>query len=151
MNIRQAKLMLKLADYLHDFKEPKKGEPGMGFDMVSFYTEWVGYSTNHPCQTSACAMGHAATMPRFQRLGLRLDKESGSVVFDPPGMCLADPPRNFDAAERIFGVTRIELDHLFGDHFRTAKQEAAVLRRFAYKRFPQLKTVITKPTKKAKS
>lgn len=146
MNLRQAKLMLKLAGYLHAFKEPKAGEPGMGFDMGSFYTEWYG-TLPHPCGTSACALGHAATMPCFQRLGLWLDKESGYVVFEPPGVCQVDPVRNFDAAEHIFGITSDESSHLFGDRDRTAKQEAAALRQFVYKRYPQLKPVTKKPTR----
>lgn len=147
MNLRQAKLMLKLADYLHAFKEPKKGEPGMGFDMAAFYLDGENLcfgNRHHPCGTSADALGHAATMPCFRRLGLRLDKESGCVVFESPGDIWADLIRNFDAAEYVFGITKEESRHLFGDHFRTAKQEAAVLRRFVYKRLPQLKPVATK-------
>lgn len=153
MNLRQAKLMLKLAGYLHDFKEPKKGEPGMGFDMKSFYATgyWLFYDHRpHPCGTSACAMGHAATMPCFQRLGLRLIKDVGylgGIVFKTPGV-RRRPLRNFEAIDHIFGITLEESLHLFDAHDRTAKQESAVLRQFVYKRFPQLKPVAKKPTKK---
>lgn len=38
------------------------------FDMYS----WA--ISQHPCKTTGCAVGYAATIPSFQRAGLHLDK-----------------------------------------------------------------------------
>lgn len=75
-----AKRLLKLADFLE--KLPRKR-----FD----YATWVGDTwdgtplQSESCGTTACALGWAATMPLFRRLGASLKKytdyEGGFVCF----------------------------------------------------------------------
>lgn len=140
MDIRQAKLMLKLADHLHAHKEPKKGENGVGFDMATFYdndaSDGHGCFKNHPCGTAACALGHAGLMPCFRRIGLKTNRIEGTVCFGKVS--------EWDAASDVFGIPSSDSFLLFGAHDRTAKQEAKVLREFVYERFPQLKKAVKK-------
>ena len=55
---------------------------------------------NH-CGTKACAVGWAATMPEFQRLGLRIaPKEAGIAPFSK--------------AKKVFDLTTAQAHYLFG-------------------------------------
>lgn len=77
------------------------------------------------CGTTACAMGHACSIPSFRRAGLRLEKEMewGEAVFIPSFKCEQD----FDAAQRFFGISQSDSYHLFDpmeypNYERTRKQ-----------------------------
>ena len=140
----KARLMLKLADYLQNFREPTAEEGGVGFDMASFFDDSsVGYDETdrewflgeHPCGTSACALGHAGMMPCFNEVGLKTDREEGWVIYkSPDGTTWLD----FDAAQALFDISDEESGELFGAHSVTAQEEAAVLRNFVKGKFPDL-------------
>ena len=86
--------LLKLADHLDTV-------PPETFDMSTWW-----------CGTRGCAMGHAAQMPAFRRLGLRLE---ASVSFDEEvtvGVVLEDE-QDYGAAAVLFGLTRGEAKDLF--------------------------------------
>ena len=103
-----AKRLHRLADYLNTVKPEV-------FDMHAW---WVG-PPKPRCGTTACAVGHAATMPYFYNLGLRL-------VTEPPCSktcehCNKNPTvqpvfkgeEGLQAAEAVFGVTHDESIYLF--------------------------------------
>lgn len=87
--------------------------------------KWFGHEGDHKhkfgklikrrdlttCGTTACAMGWAATMPRFQKLGVHVT--SDGVISELP--------------EDIFGA---EASHLFFGSTSTPKQWAAAARKF---------------------
>lgn len=140
MDKKQAKLMLKLADYLDKFKEPPAGSGGVGFDMTNLYSEMPVHvklwgHRNHPCGSAACALGHAGMMPCFNKIGLRTDKEERRVIFEPED---GGRYEGFDAGEAVFGITTEETYDLFDSIRRTAKQEAKVLLKFVRSKLPDL-------------
>lgn len=107
-------LLLKLADYLckidnqfdldswvgdenatHDFKKKLlKGKPT--------------HATHKTCGTTACAMGHAVSIPELYKEGLRLvDVGSGWIVPRHKGL------EGIEAAESLFGITERVAEDLF--------------------------------------
>ena len=91
------KRLLWLADYLDTV-------PPETFDMSRWW-----------CGTKGCAMGHAAQMPTFRRLGLRLVHRDEHI--DPNGvpftaLVLGDKT-DFDAAAALFGLSVWEAESLF--------------------------------------
>ncbi len=115
--IHYEKRLLKLADFL-DTLPPERFR----------YDRWVGDSwkgmQDLSCGTTACALGWAATMPAFRKLGLRLfEIEDGGKK---TGFCaLEGTPYNkyssystlssysLDAAMEIFGLSRSEASFIF--------------------------------------
>ena len=101
--------LLKLADYL-DTVKPKY------FDFES----WVGNAhkkvaaSGLSCGTTACAVGHAANIPEFKRLGLKLNIELNSISL---GIPLVTPTfgdkTNLNAAGAFFSITDGEAVELF--------------------------------------
>ena len=66
--IRQSRLT-RLADYLENLPPNRK------FDMRTWGTHPTGTHTppeENYCGTAACALGHAAMIPKFQKLGLQI-------------------------------------------------------------------------------
>lgn len=115
------------------------------------YNRWVGDdwmgAQDLSCGTVACALGWATTMPRFRRLGLRLDwnrwlstpeSHGGRVILKLPGHRgeIRSPLR---AAEIIFGP---DTSDLFlpgvGEMHATPKQVAKKIRDYVIRRFPEM-------------
>jgi hypothetical protein len=97
--------LLKLADFLTAL-------PRKRFD----YGVWVGHdwkgAADLSCGTTACALGWAATMPEFRRLGLVLNPESG--VFEGPIVNRKhDASGPTDAAMVTFGLDYDEATYVF--------------------------------------
>lgn len=95
------KRLLKLAAFLRTV-------PRKRFDYASWVGEdWQG-AQDLSCGTTGCALGWAATMSQFRRLGLRLKGNSyfgGEVVLGRSG--------GVNAAKRLFGLTYEEAEYLF--------------------------------------
>lgn len=128
--------LLKLAAFL-------KNLPRKRFD----YTSWVGEgfkgAPDLSCGTTACALGWAATMPEFKRLGLYIKVEKG---FDSDGLpevygypalkrerCIEG-----DAGQVIFGLDSHEAYFLFhpmsGESNATPKYVARKIEAFVKQR-----------------
>lgn len=93
--------LLKLADFL-DALPPGRFH----------YNRWVGAgwqgAQDLSCGTTACALGWAAAMPTFRRLGLRLSWSDGfGKVKGPNGSV------DFNAAAEVFGISLQEAVFLF--------------------------------------
>lgn len=113
MNKRQAGLMIYLADFLE--KLPRKK-----FDLG----EWSrGWDEENECGTTGCAIGWAATLPRFVRRGLKLrvapnfsfsgEEKRCSVIYQPKNAARAAPMYPLDAAQVIFGIGYEDAFRLF--------------------------------------
>jgi len=76
------------------------------------YDNWVGWDwegkPDLSCGTSACALGWATTLPRFRRLGLRLNEKSFAVVNVKTGI-----KRSISVAMDTFFLTEEEANYLF--------------------------------------
>jgi hypothetical protein len=106
--------LLKLAAFLR--KLPRKR---FHYDHV-VGQDWKGRQ-DLSCGTTACAMGWAATMPIFRKLGLRMQVpehgEFGDAVTDAAGSYVF-------AASEIFGISAGDADYLFSpetEHFERPK------------------------------
>lgn len=119
--------LLKLASFLD--KLPRKR-----FD----YTRWVGDDWDDKqdlsCGTTACALGWAAAMPEFRRLGLCLTGRGtpeGTYVGLRGQDCMFTPLR---AATAVFGIFEIDAEWLFQpqeeEDFATPKYVARKIRKF---------------------
>lgn len=99
--------LLELADFL------QRKVPAKRFD----YRHWVGYSwkgkQDLSCGTTACALGWAATMPKFRRLGLRLERRGVDPLLQHLVVLKGTDLNGTDAAERIFYLDSEEADFLF--------------------------------------
>lgn len=115
-----------------------------------YYGTWVGKDWQEKqdlsCGTTACALGWAATMPKFRRLGMRL-VVSGYRDGSPVGVvALADPDamneyesdepiqNSMLAARHVFGLSQAEADYIFapcmGEEDASPKQVARKIRKF---------------------
>lgn len=112
------------------------------------YNRWVGDDwagkPDLSCGTEACALGWAATIPAFRKLGLRLDMEQ--LTFYRQGRVVLGTIRKgrrviegTEAAERVFGLTHQEATYLFvpyttlenqGESQATPKYVARKIERF---------------------
>lgn len=130
--------LLRLANFLD-------GVPRERFDYKTFVgDDWQG-KQNLSCGTTACALGWAATMPFFRKLGLRLEyanRYGASVV-------VKNRPFNgssLESAEFVFGITREQARYLFipdeivsftdvvsPSVYASAKEVARHIRRFVKK------------------
>lgn len=138
------KLLLFLADALmKNARDPK----GSKFDLEAWVTR-VNKKKPLSCGTTACAFGFAALLPKFKKLGLRLEMDEpiegyGEAAFYPCYKGYVD----FMAASKFFGVDRRIAEHLFSpDNYRDDhQQEAAGERAVAMKIYDLLDGVdITK-------
>ena len=94
------KRLLKLAAFLQTV-------PRERFDYNTFVgDDWKG-AQNLSCGTQACALGWAATMPTFRRLGLYL-KQTGYPALK--GDTRSDA---FEAAAKLFGISISDAYALF--------------------------------------
>ena len=118
--------LLKLAAFLRTV-------PRKRFDYNVFVgDDWNG-AQNLSCGTKACAMGWAATMPAFRRLGLYLDR-NGQPIIDTPEHSLDV----FGIARELFAVSLEDARWLFfpsdDEIDATPKQVARKIERFVAKR-----------------
>src|SRR5665213_1578337 len=100
--------LLKLANYLDEV-------PAERFSFVS----WVGSDWKEGeslCSTTACALGHACSIPEFQALGLRLGisrfTDRGVVYLQQHGIDEGNDPA-YEAALAVFDVDPEEFEFLF--------------------------------------
>lgn len=111
--------LLKLAAYLETV-------PRKRFD----FTRWLDEdATATSCGTRACAMGHAAMMPMFRRLGLRIVPCLSHP--DARRLKLDGETNAIFIAARLFGISGYEAERLFTCGYRaTPKQVAKNMRDF---------------------
>lgn len=64
----------------------------------------------HACGTSACAMGYAATMPYFRKLGLSVKQGAWGAYLHFNG----NEDRTFDQVQQLFDITFDQACDLFG-------------------------------------
>lgn len=121
------KRLLKLADYLDDFKEVKAKIGIDRFDMSLFKVTYPS------CKTSACALGTAGSIPWFRKRGLKALLEyhdngakSYSVKVDGDG--------SRQAHATFFGICLTDVYELFYSGPSTAKQKAKQIRAFVEQR-----------------
>src|SRR5260370_769502 len=76
MNIYNERL-LRLASYLEKLPRDK-----FRFDSWIQFEGSDLYNNDEFCGTKACALGHAALMPEFRQLGLRINKPTRSVCLE---------------------------------------------------------------------
>lgn len=154
-NRTYAQRLFKLADFLDTLK-PSRFR----------YDKWVGDSWQRKqdlsCGTTACAMGWAATMPAFRRLGLHLfDDGIGVIAMRTKGDGVL---LGISVCTELFNIDAKEAEYLFiplGDRFEvtldetcgmgpsteaTAKQVARHIRRFVRFRFLGLEKYKDLPT-----
>ena len=94
------KRLLKLAKFLQTV-------PRERFDYNTFVgDDWKG-AQNLSCGTQACALGWAATMPTFRRLGLYL-KQAGY-----PALKGDTRSHAFEVAAKLFGISIHDAHDLF--------------------------------------
>lgn len=119
--------LLKLAKFLRTL-------PRKRFDYRTWTgSDWEG-AQDLSCGTTGCALGWAATMPTFRRLGLRLIAGFGYLRgFPKVGRKVGSA-----AAEVLFGISVNEAEHLFmpgfGEDNATPKHVAKKIERFVAKR-----------------
>jgi hypothetical protein len=126
-------LLNLLADRLE--KLPPEGP---GFNMCS----WGNRPSYHACDTTACAMGHAALMPEFQELGLSAQDSDGNKLLTAEQfnkvvlseaeviICFNDEGGGYPAAQNLFGITDVAALYLFGPSGISASEEAHRIRKF---------------------
>lgn len=72
---------------------------------------WAG-KQDLSCGTTACAMGHAVTIPSFQELGLRLEPFQSKYATQF-GRIAFDGKFDFDAAAAFMDISLEEAEYLF--------------------------------------
>ncbi len=124
-----AKRLLKLANYL--CKLPKNHVDNQKKVPTKF--DMCVYSGR--CGTTACAMGHACFIESFNKAGLTMCEDGYPVI-----TCPNEAPHAGRAAEMVFfGLNYYEAQELFGgEHTRTAKRAARVIRDFVHNTYPDL-------------
>lgn len=133
--------LLYLADFLEEL--PKRS-PKTRFNM----TEWAYHRGAHRpkshnyCGTAACALGHAAMLPRFKRLGLRLQWVKSGTDEVWRAFVKFQGRRGHEAGAAFFLLSPEEAGDLFysrgivnggewGSRQRTRGQVVKLLRRLA--------------------
>lgn len=100
----QKRRLLKLADFL-DALPPKR------FD----FSRWVGDDWQGDeqlsCGTTACALGWAATIPEFRKLGVSLDGAHGASM--TPFLVDDRSAASADVSRRLFGLNSHASEALF--------------------------------------
>lgn len=103
-----ARRLLKLAAYLRTVKPSRFDYRDVirvpGSAPAEILTAQSGATNELVCGATACAIGHAATMPEFRRLGLWID---GFSVVGPENSTA------FQGMERVFLLSRDESLYLF--------------------------------------
>lgn len=123
MTPKQKARLRKLADYLSKLKPDAHRK----FDMGSWFETTIEKIKVNPktgvcttvCGTSACALGHAALIPEFQKAGLRL-----VVNKDGSGHVRYRGATGTEAAETFFGLIHFHSELLFGGIPSTPKKKA---------------------------
>lgn len=138
MNKTHAKRLLKLADHLDTL-------PRKEFDFGT-------WSQVQSCGTTACALGHACTMPAFRRLGAKLVldwvESEDSKFLRPTLSGQEDEAGVYEVSNTLFGLNYDEVERLFypGNAFHgysglgenaTPKQVARHIRKFVKERTAQ--------------
>ncbi len=108
-----AKRLLKLADFLEAL-------PRKRFNFASYVgDDWAG-KQDLSCGTTACALGWAASMPEFRRLGLRFKgtpayDDDGHAITADGGVGLVDDEYadEEEASAIVFGLTDDQHAELF--------------------------------------
>lgn len=137
---------VQLADYLKaEFQRgKKKGKHGTIYQQEI----WAAHPDdehappeNNYCGTTACAGGHAAMMPEFRRLGLRIvwqwyadsawDAKKGEYVGAWKGLIRYRGQSYLSALQMFFGMTDWEARHTFGDGVIDRRTVIARLRKVA--------------------
>lgn len=131
--------LLKLADFLETV-------PRKNFDYSTLAgSDWDGKKDFISCGTQGCALGYAASMPAFRKIGLRLsltesygDSPSAVVHMKNVDSDEADGDQLYSAVEEVFGLNIDETDFVFnmymGQPESTPKQVAKKIRKFVTKR-----------------
>jgi hypothetical protein len=127
MTPKQKARLEKLADYLSKLKPDNHRK----FDMTTWFETDVKVKVNPKtgecttvCGTSACALGHAALIPEFQRAGLKLLVDSEGA-----GCVSYRGYKGGNAAMEFFGLNWIEASDLFDSRTCTPKKKAEQIRR----------------------
>lgn len=99
--------LLLLADHLENVKPNE-------FNMSHWWEEKT-ISNRNLCKTTGCAMGHACSIPEFQKLGLRLDHgylsvSDKNVFYRTP---VLDDKRMYEAAQELFEISYADVEYLF--------------------------------------
>jgi hypothetical protein len=127
--------LLKLAEFLRTVPRKK-------FD----YRSWVGADwegkQDLSCGTTACALGWAATMPSFRRLGMRLKTIESSMATTTyhgyVGLKDSNTTDSLWVAEQVFGLSYEDASRLFtpseDEEEATPKQVAKKIEQFVAKR-----------------
>lgn len=108
MKVAHAKRLLKLVEFLERLPRRK-------FNFGVWVSGWDGANM---CGTSGCAIGWAATMPAFNRLGLKQRvretyyETTGEVVWAPRGRVRRNASPLI-AAQELFGMTNVESFYCF--------------------------------------
>lgn len=135
MNITRMKRFEKLLRRIKPVNGHRK------FDMGSWFSATLSgppkFTVNprngtceveHACGTSACALGHAALDPVFQRAGLRL-----FVCDETEGMPKYKGETDFDAGAAFFGLSYAQSDWLFNPvGYINTNDPKVVAKRVAY-------------------
>lgn len=109
-----ARRLLKLADYLLTTKVSKQFD----FSQYVDHKQWKG-KQDLSCGANACALGHAASMPEFRRLGLCLApvSKTWAVAYVLTKSRLEKGQISggdiINSIKEIFGTERSEFDFLF--------------------------------------
>lgn len=123
MNRIIAKRMLKLRTRLLEISKTKKKViacpvPWDGVQEIHFnMDDWFNVDEDQDedfCSTSACVLGHAALMPEFQKLGLKVrmyDTTTGDIP-RPAGVDF-DKYSDYSAGKHFFELTDFEANALF--------------------------------------
>lgn len=147
MNKIQAKKLLRLADYLEKVVAKKaRGKAGQAkFSMSDWFVRTEGCTATKPglteasCGTSGCAMGWATNVfPKDLCIEIEKGQSLGNIAFRSgrgvaaPTTWLSVPAMGVPMS--FFGLVEQEAIHLFGgQHGRSAKKEASVIRTFVKK------------------
>jgi len=124
------KKAIKNCLYLADFLE---SVPRKHYDQNNYYDHQGDHAQRKAnpldCKTKACALGHAACLPYFNRQGLKMISEGPNWSFD-----LNHDPN--DITENLFGMDKDTTDDIFEGattvtHKGTPKSVAKALRAHA--------------------
>jgi hypothetical protein len=92
------------------------------------------------CGTTACACGHAATIPEFKKLGFRFEDNYSGV-----GTITFEDKEEFEAAAAFFGLTYDESEDTFGPNGYAAGRDTKY---YVIKRLESLSRKMRKEVKK---
>jgi hypothetical protein len=133
--------LLKLAKYLNSLKitpEVKYDQNNWGVMNFKPSELKVGPKCEVKegfCKTSACALGHAALMPEFQRLGLHVEwregySTNGTRTYNASiRLKGSDETDEFRVGAKFFGLSEHQAHIIFGSGSMNSKEKAAQIRK----------------------